>query len=342
MKAPFISVIIVNWNGKSLLHNCLTSLMRGSYKNYEILFVDNASSDGSADYIKKHFPSVTIIQNTKNLGFAGGHEVALQKAKGEAILLLNTDTVVQKDVVEKLVRVLYSRKKIAAVQPKILFDAQKNLIDSIGCFFLSNGLLYHFGREKPHTVPLYNKEMDVFSAKAVCLLLRRDAIEQVGLFDQDYYAYFEETDLCMRLWLAGYRVVYTPSTSVLHVGGASSCQSDSRFIQFHSQKNAICTYLKNLSFSNLIYMIPKLLLFYACASVFYLITGKTVDAIIPIKAIWWNTVHIRETLRKRYIVQYVMRRVSDGDYLPKLTRHVGFSYYYYKVFGGMGKYRDVG
>ncbi|MBI3576823.1 glycosyltransferase family 2 protein [Candidatus Gottesmanbacteria bacterium] len=340
MKRPLVSVIIVNWNGKVYLKVCLVSLFSCQYKPIEIFFVDNASTDGSVEYVKKHFPKIKIFKNSANLGFAGGHDVALSKARGEAVLLLNTDTVVQKDVVEKLVRVLYSDTKIAAVQPKILLDSQRKLIDSIGCFFLSNGLLYHFGREKLCTMPLYNKEMDVFSAKGVCLLLRRKAINQVGLFDRDFYAYFEETDLCMRLWLAGFRVVYTPTTSVLHVGGASSRQSDSRFIQFHSQKNAICTYLKNLSFFYLIRVMPKLLLFYACASVFYLFTGKISDAFVPLKAIWWNAFHIQETLRKRHIVQHVMRSVSDDDYVPKLTKSVGFRYYYYKVFGGMGRYID--
>ncbi len=340
MKRPLVSVIIVNWNGKAYLKSCLESLLSCQYIPIEILFVDNASTDGSVAFVQKHFSKVKVLQNSTNLGFAGGHDVALSKAKGEAILLLNTDTVVQKDVVEKLVRVLYSDTKIAAVQPKILLDSQRKLIDSIGCFFLSNGLLYHFGREKQHTMPLYNKEMDVFSAKGVCLLLRRKAINQVGLFDRDFYAYFEETDLCMRLWLSGFRVAYTPSTSVLHVGGASSRQSDSRFIQFHSQKNAICTYLKNFSFTNLIQVMPKLLLFYACASIFYLFTGKVSDAFVPLKAIWWNAVHIQETLKKRYIVQNVMRKVTDDDYLPKLTRSVGLRYYYYKVFGGMGRYID--
>ncbi len=340
MKNPFISIIIVNWNGKSFLHDCLTSLEKNSYKNYEILFVDNASTDDSIAYVKQHFPSIKIISNTKNLGFAGGHQVAFEKARGDAILLLNTDTLVKKNLIKELIHVLYSQKDIGLVQPKILLYYHKKLIDSVGSFFLGNGLLYHYGHEKNHTLSKYNKQMEIFSAKGVCVLMKQSVLQKTGLFDKDFFCYFEETDLCLRIWLAGYKVIYTPKTAVYHKEGGSSKQSNPFVIQYHSSKNALCTYLKNLSFTNLLKVIPSLLFLYQTASLFYLVTGRFGDFFITEKAIWWNVTHIRDTLKKRSYIQHNIRVVKDSDFLPKLTKKVKFSYFYYKVFGGMGNYVD--
>ena len=132
---PLVSVIIVNWNGKSLLKGCLDSLKKLRYKKFEIIFVDNASSDGSVEFVKRKYPDVRIFINKENLGVGGGFEVGLNNVRGEAVLLLNTDTIFDKTLLDGLITTLYSDKNIGAVQPKLVIYPGKKLIDSIGCFF---------------------------------------------------------------------------------------------------------------------------------------------------------------------------------------------------------------
>lgn len=339
MDKPLVSVIIVNWNGRRYLEDCLGSLSRSTYRNTEIIFVDNASSDTSVSYVRKNFSNIKIILNKGNLGFAEGHEVAYKKARGKALLLLSTDTIIEANAIEELVKMLYSEKDIGAVQPKLLMYPQKNLIDSIGSFFLMTGLLYHYGREKDHRLPIYNKPMEIFSAKGACILFRKEVLDKVGLFDKDYFAYFEETDLCHRIWLSGYKIVYAPEAVVFHKGGGASGQMVSSYIQFHSFKNRICTYLKNLSLRYLIVVMPLTILVYECTAVIFTLQTKFSLAWALQRSIVWNIIHLKRTLKKRKLVQTKIRVINDNDFLPKLIKSVRFSYYFL-FLTGFGGYKD--
>lgn len=340
MNKLLVSVIIVNWNGKEFIERCIDSLIKVSYPKIEIIFVDNCSTDGSLELVEDKYPRIRIIRNKENLGYAGGHEVGFKQAKGEAVLLLNTDTIVERNLITSLVKVLFSDKTIGAVQPKIVMYPQDKIIDSVGTFFLMSGDLYHYGREKNADLAKYNEQMEIFSAKGVCLLFRKEVLDKTGFFDKDYFAYFEETDLCMRVWMSGYKIIYTPSSTVSHLGGASSKKLNWSFILFHSQKNRLCTYIKNLSISYLWKVLINILFLYQLAFLFYLLTGKIGSAISVQKSIAWNIVNLKKTLYKRKIVQSKIRKISDKEYLPKVTKKINLSYYYYQFFGGIENYRD--
>lgn len=339
MDKPFVSIIIVNWNGRHLLPDSLGSLAKISYKNTEIFFVDNASKDESVFYVKKNYPTIKILQNNKNLGYAEGHESAFKKAKGELVLLLSTDTIVKENLLDELVKGMSSNEKIGAVMPKLLMYPQKNLIDSIGAFFLTSGFLYHFGREKDSKDPKYNIPMTVYSGKGACLLFKKSVLQKTGLFDKDYFAYFEETDLCHRVWLSGYSILYWPYTFVYHKEGSTSKKMIRSFIYFHSFKNRILTYLKNLSVKNLIFVLPKLFVIYQCAFFLYLLRGNFGIAWAVQRSIIWNVFNIKGMFKKRWHVQNKIRVVKDEDFLPKITKSVRLSYYYY-LFRGLGQYID--
>lgn len=340
MNNPLVSIVIVNWNGKKLLKACLNSLSCISYKNTEILLVDNASKDDSVVFVKNNYPKIIIIENKLNLGFAEGNNVGLQKSKGDAILLLNPDTLVEENFLDELVKTLYEDKNIGAVQPKIIIYPNKNQIDSIGSFFLMNGNLYHYGREKNPGLPMYNKSMEIFSAKGACMLIKKDVLKKTGLFDKEYFAYFEDTDLSMRILLAGYKVLYEPNATIYHIGGATKKKTASYYIEFHSYKNGIYTYLKNLSVGYLIRVVPLMLLLYELASLIYFLKGNFELAWALQRAMGWNLLHIREILSKRRVVQKKIRVIPDDSFLPKLIKKVNPSYYYHQFFGGMGKYKD--
>lgn len=340
LKTPLVSVIIVNWNGRKFIKQCLDSLSKVDYENIEVLFVDNASTDDSVLFVKKQYPKVRLFVNKENLGLGGGHEVALKNVKGEAVLLLNSDTIIQKSLLKNLVKSLYLDKKIGAVQPKLVIYPQVNQIDSIGCFFLPTGNLYHYGREKDPSLPQYNRRMEIFSTKGACMLIKKEVLDKTGLFDEDFFAYYEDTDFCMRIWLAGYKVVYEPIETVFHRGGATSEKIMHSQILLHSYKNVIFTYLKNFSTKYILKILPVTLFLYQIAFLVYLITGKFSSAIALQKGLLWNLANLELILKKRKHVQNNIRIISDDDYVPKLTKRVRLSYYYYQFFGGMEHYKD--
>lgn len=350
MKTPLVSVIIVGFNAKHFLPKCLGTLLAGSYKNIEVLYIDNGSEDGTSAYIRKYYPTITLLQNGQNLGFSPAHEGILEKTKGDAILLLNTDTILKKNLLFDLVKALYERENIGAVQPQILMYPEKNKLDSAGSFLLLNGLLYHVGYDKDASPPLYNKPMEIFSTKGAIMLIRKKVLEKVSfpptdghessIFDNDYFTAFEDTDLCHRIWLAGYRILYVPSAKAYHIGGGATNKMLRSFVRYHSEKNRLATYLKNLSTQYLFVMLPRILIMLQLESLGFLLLKRRIDIAWAIeRAILWNIVHLRQILAKRRYVQKHIRAVSDSDFLPKLIRPVRLSYYFYLLFG-LQSYKD--
>jgi len=340
MQTPLVSVVIVGYNAKHFLPECLGSLTKGTYKNIEILYIDNGSTDGTAGYIKKYYSNILLSKNSKNLGYSPAHKGILEKVKGDAILLLNTDTIVEKNLLEELVKVLYEKKGIGAVQPKILMYPDTGKIDSIGAFFLLTGFLYHVGYEKDSSLAIYNKPMEIFSTKGAIMLIKKEVLDKTGLFDNDYFTAFEDTDLCMRIWLAGYRILYVPSTKAYHIGGGTVMKMIRSFVIFHGEKNRIATYIKNLSPKYLFKVLPRLLIMLQLEFFAYLFVKRRLDVALAVqRAIIWNIVHLKEILKKRYYVQTRIRAVDDDSFIPNLTRKVRLSYYYYLVIGLSG-YKD--
>lgn len=348
--APLVSIIIVGFNAKHFLPKCLSSLVKSSYKNIEILYIDNGSSDGSCEYLEKYYPQVILVRHSKNLGFSPAHEGILKHVKGEAVLLLNTDTILEKNLLSELVNALYEKNDIGAVQPKILMYPKSSQIDSIGSFFLLNGLLYHYGYEKNEKPPIYNSRMEIFSTKGAIMLARKDVLEKVSfkafgrhdasIFDCDYFTAFEDTDLSMRIWLSGYKILYVPTARGYHIGGGTNNKARKSFIVFHGEKNRLATYIKNLSIQYLCKVLPRMFLMLQVEFLVYLLFRKNVGSAIAIeKAILWNFFHIRDTLRKRKFIQNTVRLVPDNSFLPMLTKSVRLSYYYYLMVG-LDRYKD--
>lgn len=339
-----VSVIIVNWNGKENLKECLNSLFKITYSPLEVVVVDNASSDGSVAMLKKKFPSVKIIETNKNLGFAKGNNLGYEKSTGEYILLLNNDCIVMPNFLDELVSFLKKNKNVGIVQPTILFHRPQtifhNKINSIGSFFLSNGFLYHQDYGKIFKKEKYQKPFEIFSAYGACFFIKREVIEKVGLFDPDFFAYFEETDLCHRAWLAGYSVMTCPSVHVFHKGAQTSARLPSAFVQFHSFKNKFYTYLKNLGSYYLLTMFIPHLIICEIGSLIYLFFGKPRYTLAIQKAIFWNIAHIKKIITERKKVQKNIRRVSDSSFIPKLTKSVDIKYYYFISRVELEKYNE--
>jgi len=338
-----VSVIIVNWNGIRFLKDCLSSIYKQKYKKIEVIVVDNASIDDSVKFIKKNFPKVKIIRNKKNLGFAEANNIGYFQSKGELILFLNNDTKVTNNFLMALVKAIEKNPKAGGVQSKIFLMNENKTLDSVGAFLTNTGFLYHYGVAKKDST-LYDRSIPIFSAKGACMLFKKEVLEAIRvkgeIFDSRYFAYFEETDMCHRVWLAGFEIFFIPSSVIFHVMGGTSKKLASAFVQGHSFKNRINSYLKNLETLSLFKLLPIHLVMCEIVSFVYLFK-KRPDLFYAINwAIWWNIVNLPQTLSKRTIIQEKIRQVSDFQLLSIIQKKVGIGYYF-QLFFGLRSFKDI-
>jgi GT2 family glycosyltransferase len=225
---PKVVIVVLNWNGKHVTVECLESLVEVDYSNYEILLVDNGSTDGSQECFRARYPEITLLDNGVNLGFAEGNNVGIRWAidrYADYILLLNNDTVAHERFLAELVRVAERDSQIGFVGPKIYYYNCNGRRDVIafagGRINLWIGKARNIGdREKD--VGQHDDIAKVSYIQGACLLVRREVVQQIGLLDSTLFAYWEETDWCMRGYRAGYRSVFVPRAKIWHKVAASS------------------------------------------------------------------------------------------------------------------------
>lgn len=338
-----VSIIVLNWNGKKFLKNCLDSLQKVIYSRLEIIVIDNNSTDGSREFVETNYKKVTLIENKENYGFAKGNNIGFKASTGDYVLILNNDTVVTPNFLDPLIKDFESNPTIACLQPQIRLSDNKQLLDGVGAFLTFTGFLYHFGYLKDRMQLKCNKKMKIFSAKGACMFLRRKAIEEVGLFDEDFFIFFEETDLCFRLWLAGYSVVYEPESVIYHLGGGDTTLSNSYQYEkrlYLSFRNMICCYIKNFGTNNLITIFPIFFILLVGLFLYYCITLRSNLMKVIFHSIFWNIKNIQKTVKKRMVIQGEMRKVSDALVNKHIIRNPKISYYYYLFIGELKLYED--
>ncbi len=211
-----VQIIIPNYNGEKLLGPCLESIFRQSFKDYEVLVVDDASSDSSLELLKKY--PVRVIENKENLGFAGSVNVGLQNSRGKYSLLLNNDVILCEDFLENIVEAMNS-PEIFSVSPKMLRYKEPGLIDDAGDDYTVFGWIYKRGDGFPRR--FFDKRASVFSACAGAGLYRSDVFNEIGLFDEAHYAYLEDVDVGWRARIQGYENIYEPEAVCYHIGSAT-------------------------------------------------------------------------------------------------------------------------
>ncbi len=235
MSSPKVSIIIVNYNGKELLQKCLDSLLKVNYDNFEIILVDNNSTDGSVEFITKNYPSLIIIKLDSNKGFAEPNNVAAKISKGKYLLFLNNDTVVTPNFIFEMVKVMETDKKIAICQSLLL--KPDGSVDSSGDFIDHLGVVYNSKTK-------IDEIREVSSARGASMLVRSDIFEKLDGFDQKFFITFEDVDLCWRSWILGYRVLIIPTSIVYHEGGITIKKIKSE-IAFHGFKNQLAMKITN-------------------------------------------------------------------------------------------------
>jgi GT2 family glycosyltransferase len=238
---PLISIIVLNFNGLRFLEPCLSSLLSQTFKEFEIIFVDNGSSDGSADAVRQRFPTVTIVETGKNLGFAGGTNAGIRIAKGEYILTLNNDTVADSHLLEEIQKPMVGNPAVGMCAAKMLFPDGR--IYSTGISLFRSGAAMDRGIFEPDTGH-YDHEDEVFGPCAGAALYRRSMLDTIGLFDEDFFLYMEDVDLAFRARLSGWSCRYVPAARVIHVhGGTAGVNSDISI--FYGNRNLVWFSVKN-------------------------------------------------------------------------------------------------
>ena len=323
MKVPKVSIIIVNYKQKQLTIDCLNSLKGATYPNYEVILVDNNSEDGSEEEIAKKFPSIILIQSGSNTGYTGGNNLGLKYASGDYILLLNNDTKVTPGFIEPLVKDFMKDEKLGIVQSKLFVMDRPYLLDNVVSFQTFNGFLYHEGYLDTDK-PKYQNFLYSFSAKGACMMINKKVLS-LGLFDDSYFAYFEETDLCWRAWLMGYKVGFEPNSIIYHKMGATSSKMKSTFIHYHSFKNRIRTIIKNSDNFTLLWMLPTHLMLCLSLAIYFLFSEINGTKSI-FNAFWWNILNLKDTLRLRKRIQS-KRQILDSEIFKEVFKNPPLSFY---------------
>jgi GT2 family glycosyltransferase len=242
-----VAVVILNWNGKNFLEKFLPSVTKFS-DNAEVVVADNCSTDNSIDFVKSFYPTVRIVKNDTNGGFAKGYNDALKKIEAEYYILLNSDVEVTENWITPVIQLMEKDKQIAACQPKILsyqnrkqFEyagAAGGYIDKYGYPFCRGRIFNSFEEDEGQ----YDDEREIFWATGACLFIRSEIYHSVGGLDEDFFAHMEEIDICWRIKNRGWKVMYCPHSKVYHVGGGtlSKINNHKTYLNFRNNLFLLC------------------------------------------------------------------------------------------------------
>ncbi|MER3397123.1 MAG: glycosyltransferase family 2 protein [Chloroflexota bacterium] len=251
MKAPELSVLVISFNTRNLTLSCIEGFYDdATAAGWEVIVVDNGSSDGTADAVADRFPAARVVRSQRNLGYAGGSNLGLRMARGEVIVLLNSDVFVPPQVLLALARVLRENPDIGALSPGLRTAAGEPQPFAFGQDPTLGYLLRRGWRALRRKGPLHDwgitQPTEVDWVSGACLATRREVLERVGLLDERFFLYFEDNDWCLRVRRAGWRVVYDPRWQVTHLGGAS--QPDRWAVSRVYRQSLLAFYAKHYGF----------------------------------------------------------------------------------------------
>jgi GT2 family glycosyltransferase len=265
------TVIIPNYNGKHFLEPCLNSLSNQTKDHFEIIVVDDGSTDGSQEYIKEHFPLITLIALETNYGFSRAVNEGIKASITPYVILLNNDTTVHSDFVERMVRSIERSPKIFSVSAMMLQMDNRELIDSAGDLYTLIGWAVNRGSGRPQKY--YRKRCRIFSACGGAAIYRRQIFNEIGFFDESFFAYLEDVDIGYRAKIFGYRNYYEPKAVVYHAGSGTSGSMHNPFKVKLTARNSIWVNYKNMPLIQLIINLLPLLIGYLVKILFFVKRG---------------------------------------------------------------------
>ncbi|MBU3926495.1 MAG: glycosyltransferase family 2 protein, partial [Bacteroidetes bacterium] len=302
-----VTVVIVNWNGKALLGECLESLRKQVYSAFSIILVDNGSQDGSVDFVKNTYPEIHVIALSQNVGFAAANNLALGTIQTDYVALLNNDAFPDTMWLNNLITALETHPEAGFVASKMLFYHQPDVIDRAGDAFTKAGTALLRGRGA--MANSYNEIGWVFGACAGAALYRMSMLNDIGTFDKNFFLLYEDVDLSFRAQLKGYKCLFVPEAIVYHKGGHSIVH-DSPVSVYYSHRNLEWVYIQNMPAR----LIPRTIiphLIYNIAALCYFVThGRGIDYLRAKKDALKG---LKPALKKRRRIQ--SSRTVDDSYI---------------------------
>ncbi|SER77496.1 glycosyltransferase family 2 protein [Pedobacter rhizosphaerae] len=305
---PSVAVVILNWNGKAFLEQFLPSILRSEYDNLKIVVGDNASTDDSIAFVKANFPSIEIITNEINYGFAGGYNRILERVEADYYVLLNSDVEVIPNWIKPVIDLMEADDQIAAAQPKIKSYHSKNQFEYAGAaggfldiyaFPFCRGRIFNVYEEDQKQ---YEEQKEIFWASGAAFFIKSKYWKETGGLDADLFAHMEEIDLCWRLKNLGYKIMYCPDAEVYHVGGGT-LQTENPFKTYLNFRNNLIIMQKNLPAGDAAFRILIRMWIDFIAWWHFLLTGKPKFTLAVTKGHWHFVKAIFKTAQKRQQIQ---------------------------------------
>lgn len=265
------TVVIPNYNGIKYIEACLESLFTGTNTDFEVIMVDNASRDGSLELVKKKFPQVTLIENKENAGFDKAVNQGILASKTPYVILLNNDTRAELSFVHELEKAIEKDRNIFSASAKLIALHDKEKLDDAGDYYCALG--WAFARGKGKHPDLYDKSCETFAACAGAAIYRREIFTEIGLFDENHFAYLEDIDIGYRAQLYGYRNIYAPKAVVYHAGSATSGSRYNAFKTKLASQNSIYIVYKNMPALQILINLPFLLVGFLVKTLFFIKKG---------------------------------------------------------------------
>ncbi len=310
-----VSIIILNFNGKQYLNDCLNSVLSQTQTDFELIFFDNASSDESIELVQNNFKDtrVKIFRSQTNLGFAGGNNEALKHASGNLIVLLNNDTIVDKDWLKYLIEGIKSDSNIGIVQSLVKTRGIPNQ------YYEMNGTINLLGHNIMRVFPIdENNSGRILVANGCSMIIRRKTIEELGgLFPEIFFAYSEDTYLSLKSIFAGMQNIHEGKSRVEHIGNASSVKQNQSLINFYQERNRLLNFMIFFSGKFIIKYLPFLILnFYVKLAASLL--SKNYSLAGTIKAYWWLIKNIRWIKEERIRLNNI-KKINEKEVLKMIS-----------------------
>ena len=266
-----VSVVIPNFNGIAFLDSVLASLEGQTLSNFEVILVDNGSTDGSCSFVTANYPWVHLIELSENFGFCGAVNAGIRAAKAPDVLLLNNDTEVKEDFVEEMLAAIRRHKNAFSCGARMVQYHDRDRLDDVGNYYCALG--WSFARGRGKDIHAYETEDKIFSACAGAAIYRKKIIEKIGYFDEEHFAYLEDTDIGYRARIYGYENWYAPKAIVYHVGSGTSGSRYNQFKTRYSSRNNIYLIYKNMPLLQIILNLPFLAAGFLIKFLFFAIKG---------------------------------------------------------------------
>ena len=266
-----VSVVIPNFNGIAFLDSVLASLEGQTLSNFEVILVDNGSTDGSCSFVTANYPWVHLIELSENFGFCGAVNAGIRAAKAPYVLLLNNDTEVKEDFVEEMLTAIRRHKNAFSCGARMVQYHDRDRLDDVGNYYCALG--WAFARGRGEDIHAYETEDKIFSACAGAAIYRKKIIEKIGYFDEEHFAYLEDTDIGYRARIYGYENWYAPKAIVYHVGSGTSGSRYNQFKTRYSSRNNIYLIYKNMPLLQIILNLPFLAVGFLIKFLFFAVKG---------------------------------------------------------------------